>query len=199
VGRDDVSQGADDEHVSRIAQLVKERRRGTYTVHQLAARAGVSPSVVSEIERGKANPSLNTLMKVSTALGISMSEFFTRESEPTEGREADGVVRVGNRPSMTFPAHGVVYHRLTPELLALGLYETELAEGYSNETLPAVHPGWEIVHVLTGTLEHHHGDAGVILLPGDSVTFDSGITHWLRNPGPGRARALIFQTPSAVL
>jgi transcriptional regulator with XRE-family HTH domain len=56
------------------ARLRAERQRNELTVRELARRVGVSPSLVSQIERDKVNPSVSTLWGMVTALGLTMGE-----------------------------------------------------------------------------------------------------------------------------
>ena len=73
----------------RLAALRKEHQ---YSIRKLATRAGVSASLISDVERGKVEPSISTLKRLSDALGTTLTYFFTEPAEQT-GR----VVRAGER------------------------------------------------------------------------------------------------------
>src|SRR5689334_13445063 len=73
----------------RLAELRKEHR---YSIRKLAERAGVSASLISDVERDKVEPSISTLKRLSDALGTTLTYFF---SEPAE--HSGRVVRAGER------------------------------------------------------------------------------------------------------
>ncbi len=69
---------------SRIGgRLREEREKRGISLRELARRVGVSPSLVSQIELDRVNPSVSTLYSLVTELGMTMSEVFG-DSEPSE-------------------------------------------------------------------------------------------------------------------
>src|SRR5215831_15189217 len=82
-------------------RLRAERQRSGMTVREIARRVGVSPSLVSQIERGKVNPSVSTLWAMVTVLGLPMSELF---SEPAPSPDAGAAVTArGDGSPVTTP------------------------------------------------------------------------------------------------
>jgi transcriptional regulator with XRE-family HTH domain/mannose-6-phosphate isomerase-like protein (cupin superfamily) len=65
--------------------LRRERTRHGITVRALALRVGVSPSLLSQIETGRATPSIGTLYALVQELGLSLDELFTTSGERAEG------------------------------------------------------------------------------------------------------------------
>jgi len=75
------------------------------TIEALASAAGVSISLISQIERGRAEPSLNSLRRIGAALGVPIARFFVGEDDPSDGESdamgrrlvarCDGVLRIG--------------------------------------------------------------------------------------------------------
>src|SRR5678815_5271322 len=61
----------------RLAELRKEHR---YSIRGLALKAGVSASLVSDVEKGKVEPSISTLKRLATAMGTTITYFFTEQS-----------------------------------------------------------------------------------------------------------------------
>ena len=61
--------------LARIGEVIRDRRKGRFTVKQLAAAAGVSIGVLSEVERGIGNPSYRTLHKIAEALDVQIGEL----------------------------------------------------------------------------------------------------------------------------
>ena len=97
------------------ARIRTLRKEAGLTVRGLAARVDLSPSLISQIERGRATPSVGTLFSIATTLGLSIADLFadpatpaapaTSRTEPVdrhEEREAialDGGVRWGRLAS----------------------------------------------------------------------------------------------------
>src|SRR5437763_14866729 len=65
------------------SRLRQEREKRGISLRELARRVGVSPSLVSQIELDRVNPSVSTLYSLVTELGMTMSEVFG-DSEPAE-------------------------------------------------------------------------------------------------------------------
>src|SRR5688500_6299694 len=59
------------------------RRAHRYSIRGLAEAAGVSASLVSDVERGKVEPSISTLKRLADALGTTLTYFFTEPSHTT--------------------------------------------------------------------------------------------------------------------
>src|SRR3954454_467276 len=79
------------------ARLREERERRGMSLRELARRVGVSPSLVSQIELDRVNPSVSTLYALVTALGMTMGDVFgdTPQQAPRLTRssaDGDGLV-----------------------------------------------------------------------------------------------------------
>jgi mannose-6-phosphate isomerase-like protein (cupin superfamily)/DNA-binding XRE family transcriptional regulator len=167
---------------------------------------GVSPSLVSQIEHGKANPSVGTLYSIVTSLGISLDELFAHEDPgvetgeakartspeaPEGGRRPSGqralvsgsppspVLRVEDRPIIHLGA-GVQWERLSP--VPDGdvdfLLVTYDVNGSSCPPDALMrHGGREYGMVLEGQLGATVGFESYELEPGDSIVFDSSTPH----------------------
>src|SRR5688572_1970505 len=73
---DDQSQGIG----QRLRKLRTERK---LTIAELAAKAGVSSGIISQIEREASSPSISTLVKIRTALGVNLWQFFEDAQNPS--------------------------------------------------------------------------------------------------------------------
>jgi transcriptional regulator with XRE-family HTH domain len=170
--------GIDVEHrVAHIGGVIRSARQGRFTYDELAARAGVSTGLISQLERGRGNPSLVTLLKLANALGLPMSSFFL--GPPTHDQM---VVRKNQRMTLESPGHGLRHELLTPDFnRSLALMRIQIPPGFSNQERPFLHTGEEVTHVLSGQLEVVVGNQHVVLEEGDSITHESSIPHWWRN------------------
>ncbi|PWV97802.1 XRE family transcriptional regulator [Hoeflea marina] len=172
----------------RIGQRLKALRteRGM-TISGLAAAAGISSGLISQIERGNSNPSIGTLEKLRHALGANVWEF--REA-PKPSTEPAFVRRATNRPKIVVGTYGFSKELLSPrnnnELRFMIL--TLPAGARSNETLNG--PGDKGGYVLEGRVDLTVGDEVARLDPGDSFQFSSSIPHHLENTSAETARIL---------
>jgi transcriptional regulator with XRE-family HTH domain len=186
-------------------RLVRLRAERGVKVSELARTIGVSPSLISQIERGQSRPSVSTLFAMAEALDVPVDAFFRDQhaepeaEEPAAGRETteampEGehryVVHKGDRAVIDIEG-GVHWERLTPETLDhldfLELVYAPRAE--SNATLYR-HPGTEMVLVLSGRLDIFVGFERYELEAGDSIHFPSSLPHRYVNPTDETTRAV---------
>ncbi len=180
-------------HLDEIgAQLREARTNKGLGVQELAEASGISTGMISQIERGLANPSVNTISKLASALGLQLGIFF----EPRPPSDEQFVVRQHERRRIGIPDPNFVYELLIPDLKrSLEFVWVESAPGSTTENSPFQHEGEECGLILQGKLEVHHGDRVFILEAGDSIIFDSRIPHWYRNIGPERVLSVWAITP----
>jgi transcriptional regulator with XRE-family HTH domain len=146
------------------------------TIGELARKAGVSNGLLSQLERGVGNPSIQTLSQLARTLGIPIGSFF--ESASTI---SDDVVRPHTRRHLVLADRSMTYQLLVPDLQgAISMLYIELPPGFSNVESPFNHHGEEVVFVLSGSIEIHIGDRARLLAPGDSIRFSSAIDHWYK-------------------
>jgi len=165
-----------------VGGLVRqERLRQQLSLRELARRVGVSPSLVSQIELDRVNPSVSTLYAIATELGISLDELLFRDARPgfaaAGGREiellGDPVQRAGDRKVIRL-ASGVVWERLTTASIPNVdfLYVTyEVGGASSPEDQFQRHSGQEWGFVISGRLGVRIGFDEHILGPGDAIAF----------------------------
>jgi transcriptional regulator with XRE-family HTH domain len=171
-----------------VRRLREER---SLSLKQLAERALVSESFVSQVERGVANPSVASLRRIAGALGTSIGALF-------DGRQLSGVVvRANDRARLVHPRRKWQDFLLTPQSatrLQVILSVIEPGEGSGNK--PYAHDSdEECVLVLEGQLEFRIKGESYLLEEGDSLTFESRLPHWNRNPGATKAEVLWIVTP----
>ena len=99
------------EDINIGAKVQEYRQMRQYSLRELAARAEMTPSMLSQIENNGANPSINTLKNIAAALNIPMFKFFQ-----TEKASESLIVRKGNYMQLGSAKDGVIYELLTPDL-----------------------------------------------------------------------------------
>lgn len=196
------------EYATMGDRLRQARRARGLSLRGLAEVVGVSPSLISQVETGRAKPSVNTLYSLANELGISLDVLLFMDTQPPAGGDMpvassepigtelphDPVQRAASRPSIRLGS-GVVWERLTTESVrdVDFLYVTYEVGG---ESSPADafqrHSGQEWGFVLSGTLMVRIGFDEFLLQEGDAISFDSATPHRLYNAGDRPARAVWF-------
>ena len=179
------------------SRLRQERERRKISLRELARRVGVSPSLVSQIELDRVNPSVSTLYALVTELGMTMGDVFGDTAQQTSRavrtREDDGpVAHPGTRRTVNL-ASGVQWERLTPhsdpDLEFLQVVYPVGAESCPEDAL-VTHGGREYGYVTSGTLGVRVGFDEYELEPGASIAFDSSSPHRLWTIGDEPAHAI---------
>ncbi|MDQ3627742.1 MAG: cupin domain-containing protein [Actinomycetota bacterium] len=194
--------------------LRSARRDRGLSLERLAITSGVSAGLISQLERGRGNPSFLTLRRLAAALELPFGSFVEGSLAPAPGgsRVAAGapatgkpsvpwsrrpaVVRALERKSLVLPREGLVYELLTPDLRGvLEVLRTQVPPGFSNAERPFRHQGEECVHLLSGALELVVGEQVFDLEGGDTATYDSSVAHWWTNRGSETAVLIGVVTP----
>lgn len=199
--------GTEPEYATIGDRLRRARLARAMSLRKLAQVLGVSPSLISQVETGRAKPSVNTLYALATELGISLDELLFVDAPPaadvasdtaTPAQETalprDPVQRAGSRMSIRLGS-GVVWERLTTESIRNVdfLFVTyEIGGASSPENEYQRHSGQEWGYVLSGSLKVRIGFDEFVLGPGDAITFDSGTPHRLVNAGGEPVRAVWY-------
>ena len=159
---------------------------------ELGLHSGLSPGLLSKIERGKLVPTLPTLLRVALVFSVGLEHFFTETArQPTLAivRRAEREKfpeRLGEkRPayhfeSLDFPALERAMSSYYVE------FETDGRSSHRHQ-----HPGAELLYVIDGQVTVTIGDAAHVLTAGDSMYFDSSVPHEYRGGGRKAARAVV--------
>jgi transcriptional regulator with XRE-family HTH domain len=165
------------------SRLRAERERLGISLRELARRVGVSPSLVSQIELDRVNPSVSTLYALVTELGMTMSDVFV-DSRPEERTALphDGLAERPETRRVISLASGVRWERLTREsdrdVEFLYVVYPVGAESCAEHAL-MTHGGREYGYVSSGSLGVQVGFEQYELGPGGSIAFDSSSPHRL--------------------
>ena len=196
-----------------MGERLREARRGrNLSLRVLADRLGVSPSLISQIETGRANPSVSTLYAIAAELDVSLDELLfndRRLPEPATtapvpaGASATAIGTMASAPPVQRAASrhhirlasGVLWERLTtlsePGVEFLHVtYEVGGASSPPNAFQR--HPGHEWGYVLSGRLQVRIGFDEYVLEPGDAISINSSIPHRLATIGDEPVEAVWF-------
>jgi transcriptional regulator with XRE-family HTH domain len=191
-------------------RLREARRARGLSLRALAERLGVSPSLISQVETGRAKPSVSTLYAIASELGISLDELlFIDARRPATGGGSeqllprDPVQRAGSRKAIRL-ASGVVWQRLTTESIPnVDFLEVTYEVGGASSPADEFqrHGGQEWGYILSGRLGVTIGFDDYELGPGDAIAFDSTTPHRLYNAGSQPVHGIWFvlgRRPAAV-
>jgi transcriptional regulator with XRE-family HTH domain len=170
-----------------VGQKLKDRRNEVdMTIRELARRTGLSASFISQVERGKANLSIDSLRQISECLDVSI-QYLLSDGESVSGSLADEkpceeqdliaeytpVVRAGCRPKLFFPTSGVNYEMLTNDLNhKMEPFMGRLSPGSGNVARRLRRNTEEFIYVLSGQLLVGLEEREYLLNPGDSIYFE---------------------------
>jgi transcriptional regulator with XRE-family HTH domain len=166
------------------ARLRTERERLGISLRELARRVGVSPSLVSQIELDRVNPSVGTLYALVTELGMTMSDVFGDSREPVvrQLRGGDGLAERPETRRVINLASGIRWERLTPHSdpdVEFLYVEYPVGAASCPQDALMTHGGKEYGYVTSGTLGVRVGFEEYVLGPGGSIAFDSSSPHRL--------------------
>ncbi|GHU94098.1 transcriptional regulator [Spirochaetia bacterium] len=173
-------------------RAVRERRG--LTLREVAEKAGVSESLVSQIERNRVSPAIDTLLAIADAVDLDLEYLFADYRRDRSVK----VVRRDERSSFT-TRPGVHYERLAQvedkSREGIEAYAITVEPGASTGSAEYGHPGWELGIVETGQAELTMGNHTHVLKAGDSVSFRADAPHIVANPGKNELKLFWIITP----
>ena len=202
-------------------RLRTARERKNIGLRELARRLGVSASLISQIETGKSEPSINTLFAIVSELELSVNEivFEPRHGSPTAGTaSASASDGSSGRPSEELGPANVVEAPDSPVQRGTNRTSISLESGVSwerltsqpdhnvdflllryppgSESTPAHslmrHNGTEYGYILSGRLQVTIGFETYEIGPGDSIAFDCTQPHRFATVGDETVEAVWF-------
>jgi len=172
------------------AGIRRERTRQGLTLAQLAERVDLSASALSQIERGVTDPSISSLRRISSALGVPFFQFLV------QNESFDPLVRRTDRRTITFPNRTLQYQLLTPNLRGpFEVLSLELEPGGASGDQPSSHDSDECLMVLRGAAEVELAGRWYHLDAGDAISIQRNVPHRARNDGVTSAELLSIISP----
>ncbi|AYA75070.1 DNA-binding protein [Bacillus sp. Y1] len=179
------------ENIDIGKKVEKFRKAKGLSSRELAKIAEITPSMLSQIERGLANPSIQTLKVLAKALDVPTFSFLLEETNTK-----DLVVRSNKRKKMV--VDNLSYELLSPDFT--GTISTAIMNvppnTSSSESL-LEHKGEEVAFVLEGKIKVFLNEEEYILDTGDSVKIPAHMKHKWENNFSTKATILFSVTPSA--
>lgn len=173
-----------------LGAAIRERRLASeLTLVALAERAGLSQPFLSQVENGRAAPSMESLYRIASALGTTPQALFGAERR----EHAAAVVRAGDDDAPAIDTAGESLRRLllpgdTPfHVIELRGLATEFLDSWQ-------HVGFEALYVLVGPIEVEIDGAITTLATGDFMSYPADLPHRYRSALGADARVLLVET-----
>lgn len=176
-----------------LGELLRQlRTERNLSVRTLAARAGFSPSFISQVELNQASPSIASLERLAVALGTTLGAFFRDAGAATPSitrsrkrRRLTSWWSQAHIEALTTPGTGRPFEAVL----------ITIAAGGSSGKRPHAHPAPQLAIVFDGALRLTLGEDVQTLARGDAVTVDAGTPHLWENAGKKPAQLVIVSSP----
>lgn len=173
-------------------KLQQYRAMRHMTMRDLSSVTGITPSMLSQIERGVTNPSISTLRTIAKALDLPLYYFFFED----EALRPNFVVRSNERKTIGLPNYDVSYDLLTPDTSGeLEFCMMRLQPGSHSSEKAMNHSGEEVSFVLQGDVRLEIEQECYALSEGDSVYIPPQANHRWTNSGQQEAVIIFAVTP----
>jgi transcriptional regulator with XRE-family HTH domain len=178
-------------------RLREIRLQRDLSLQEVASNAGISASMLSQLERGIVVPSLLTLHALAEYFNIALSDLFIESPSVPRGQ----VLAKKDRPVIRLPGSDATYELLsTGPRRSMQVIEVILAPGGSTAGAPdhgLTHTGEECIVVISGTVSVSIGGERFVLRRGDSLYFDATLSHRYEAMGKSEAHLLATMVPPA--
>lgn len=157
--------------------LKKLRIERNMTLGQLSKISGISKTMLSDIEKGNSNPTINTIWKIANGLNVTYTKLMEGiEEESMLVRKGEPVMQTGESD----------YYRVycyfgSSPVRNFELFYVELDPHRSNVSIGHSRKSQEYIYVVQGELSLHTDLGEYVLHQGDALKFDSSISHVYEN------------------
>jgi len=172
--------------------LQEARKAQKLSLDELSKRAGVSKSMLSEVERNQANPTVGVLWRLATALGISLTDLLGN-AHAGKASPAVELVPAHTIPVTSSPDGKCRLRILGPIALAgrVEWYELTVEPGGVLASEPHETGAREHLSVMSGSLTVKAADSSQVLKAGDSARYAVDVQHAISNQGKSVAKAVL--------
>ena len=176
----------------QVGSVIRRLRiKQQLSVRGLADKCGFSPSFISQVELGQASPSIASTERITSALGVTLGEFF-RSAAPS----FPAVVRVKERPVMQsqWSRAKIEAIGLSNESSRLESMMITLKPRGASASKPHAREVEQFAIIVRGVVALHLESDIHVLKEGDSVSIPAGIRHYWANNSRKIVRLLIVST-----
>ncbi|HLR78069.1 MAG TPA: XRE family transcriptional regulator, partial [Burkholderiaceae bacterium] len=177
-------------------EIQRLRTQRNMTLEDLSRAAGVSKSMLSEIERNRANPTIAVVWRLTNALGITLDHLFANPKT----QDTIQVMAAHESPTLSSQAKGYQLRVWGPIELAgkFEWYELVLQPGGALESDPHDPGTQEHLTVVSGTIEVTASDNKKVVQEGQTARYPADVRHVLRNTTSESVKALLVVVHAGV-
>ncbi len=180
-------------HFGEKIRAVREKKH--LTLKAVAQQAGVSESLISQIERNRVSPAIDTLLSLANVLDLNLEYLFEEYNQ----RRPVSVVHAGER--RTVHEEEIIYEEISKPnekdgQNSIESYIITIPEGGKTHRGHYGHFGRELGLILEGTGSLLYQNTEYALEQGDSISFSASAPHTLENKGTKPLKALWIVTPA---
>lgn len=175
-------------------KLKKSRNEKGMSLRELATKVELSASFLSQIEQGKASPSIENLKKIANTLDVRVSYLIEDEEDEIKNIHYTKKVDIkyleskGSNTKMSLLMPKNKEKNMEPIVYEIGINGESGRDFYS-------HGGEEFIYILDGELDVYIADKKYKLKEGDSLYFKSQMKHRFKNTSKKEVRALWVVSP----
>ena len=168
------------------------RLRKSMGLVELGRHTGLSPALLSKLERDLMHPTLPTLLRIALVFSVGLEYFFNPDPKPVlEIVRKKDRLRFPDSPSGNSVAYYFESLDFPVPNRGLNSYLADFESGEAGHSRLHEHPGIEFLYVLSGKLELRTVEDQHELAEGDAMYFDSTVLHGYRKIGSKRTTALV--------
>ena len=167
------------------AKMKLLRKKGGISIESLARATGLEPGFIQKIENNEITPPVSVIIQISNALTVDSGAFLSADEASSRRKKAE---------SFNKRINAYYYKTLTPDAEHRHMkgFLVTIPPEKTHEGVDYKHEGEEFIYVLEGRLDIEVGSEKHKLKKGQSVHFDSGKIHKLRNPGKKAAELIVI-------
>jgi quercetin dioxygenase-like cupin family protein len=167
------------------AKMKQLRLARKISFEQLAGKTGFSQRYLKAIEEGIAAPPVSALIQIAKALSVDSGSFLSAEDQEAS--------KIRRRETFFKRTQAYSYKTLTPdaEQKHMKAFLVTIDPKQDHKMVDYRHEGEEFLYVIKGQVEVRVGEDQNLLKKGETLHFDSGVTHKLRNLSDEEAKLLV--------
>jgi transcriptional regulator with XRE-family HTH domain len=179
---------------ARIRALRLKKKIGLV---DLGKHTGLSPALLSKIERGRLFPTLPTLLRIALVFGVGLDYFFAgaREKPLVAVTRKRDRVELPERPGVREAAFRFASLDYSATERRFNSYYADFFPVATDKLRPHNHTGVEFIYVFQGTLSVHMNGEEHTLEAGDAIYFDATTPHAYRRSAGRRCSAVVVTAP----
>jgi transcriptional regulator with XRE-family HTH domain len=166
--------------------LQKIRSKRNLSLTKLAEMTGLSKVILSQIEKGDANPTINTIWKITSALSLPYSSLLEQPENPA------AVVHKKDLPDLVQGRYHIFNYYPENAQHSFELYQVEMEPGCVHSSIGHAAKGKETIMVIEGEMQLEDAEETYLLQKDDAFSFDASGPHTYKNQTDACCRMVVM-------